>query len=144
MIRPVPSTVIPVLLSPALVAFFLVHAVVRVGLHLLSLPAPLPQSLAILPAAISLGRYPGVGKKKSAALWVGTPDLRAHGSSPGESHDHSADTYIRGRTRIRSKEDESSNLQGRRGKNIQGGAFWAANHEYFLTGHFWILLHRRQ
>jgi len=60
-------------------AFLLVQAVVPVGLHLLALPAPLPQLLAIVPAAISLSLYPGVGKKKSAAPRVGTPDLWGHG-----------------------------------------------------------------
>jgi len=80
MIRPVLSPVIPVLLHPALLAFLLVLTVVRVGLHLLALPAPFPQPLTFLFAAIPLVLYAGIPPKGPAAVGVGTSDLLAHGS----------------------------------------------------------------
>jgi hypothetical protein len=80
MIRPVPSPVIPVLFHPALLAFLLVLAVVRVGLHLRVLPAPFPQTLALFLAAIPLVLYTGIGNKGPAAVGVGTSDLLVHGS----------------------------------------------------------------
>src|SRR4030067_2148089 len=80
MIRPVPSPVIPVLLHPALLAFLLVLAVVRVGLHLLVLPAPFPQTLALFLAAIPLVLYTWIRNKMAAAVGVGTSDLLVHGS----------------------------------------------------------------
>jgi hypothetical protein len=80
MIRPVLSPVIPVLLHPALLAFLLVLAVVRVGLYLLVLPAPFPQAPALFLAAIPLVLYAGIGHKGPAAVGVGTSDLLAHGS----------------------------------------------------------------
>jgi hypothetical protein len=80
MIRPVLSPVVPVLLQPALLAFLLVLTVVRVGLHLLVLPAPFPQPLAFLFAAIPLVLYAGITNKGPAAVGVGTSDLLAHGS----------------------------------------------------------------
>jgi hypothetical protein len=57
----------------------LVSLVVRVMGDLLMLPVSFPESLAFLFAAILLVFYPGVGKKKPAALGVGTSDLSAHG-----------------------------------------------------------------
>jgi hypothetical protein len=80
MLRPVPSPVIPVLLHPALLTFLLVLAVVRVRLHLLALPAPFPQTLALFLAAIPLVLYAGIADKGPAAFRVGTSDLLAHGS----------------------------------------------------------------
>ena len=80
MIRPVLSPVIPVLLHPALLAFLLVLAVVGVGLHLLVLPAPFPQPLAFLLAAIALVFYAGITNKGPSTVGVGTSDLLAHGS----------------------------------------------------------------
>jgi len=84
MIRPVPTPVIPVLLHPALLAFLLVLAVVRVGLHLLALPAPFPQTLALFLAAIPLVLYTGIWNKGPAAVGVGTSDLLVHGSPSKE------------------------------------------------------------
>jgi hypothetical protein len=67
------------LLDQALVAFLLVLAVVRVGLHLLALPAPLPQPPALFPAAIAVILYAGIGNKKPSGVGIGAPDLLAHG-----------------------------------------------------------------
>jgi hypothetical protein len=78
-LRPVSLIVIPVLLHPALVAFLLVLAVVRVGLHFLALPAPFPQPPALLPAAISVVLYARIGDKKPSAVGIGAPDLLGHG-----------------------------------------------------------------
>jgi hypothetical protein len=84
MIRPVPSPVIPVLLHPALLAFLLVLAVVRVGLHLLALPAPSPPTLAFFLAAIPLVLYTGIAHKWPATVGMGTSDLLVHGSPSKE------------------------------------------------------------
>jgi hypothetical protein len=76
---PVSLIVIPVLLDPALVAFLLVLAVVRIALHLLALPAPFPQLPALFPAAISVVLYAGIGNKRSSAVGIGAPDFLDHG-----------------------------------------------------------------
>jgi len=84
MIHPVPTPVIPILFHPALLAFLLVLAVVRVGPHLLVLPAPFPQPPAFFFAAIPLVLYAGITNKGPAAVRVGTSDLLAHGSPSEE------------------------------------------------------------
>ena len=82
---PVSSPVVPVLFHPALLGITLVIPVVRVMFDLLALPSSFPDASAFLLAAISLALYPGVGKKKPAAVGVGTSDLLAHGSPPVET-----------------------------------------------------------
>jgi hypothetical protein len=101
MIRPVPSPVIPVLLHPALLAFLLVFAVVRVGLHLLVLPAAFPQTLALFLAAIPLVLYTAIGHKGPTAVGVGTSDLLVHGSPSKEK------TMTLFRTPLSGEEEES-------------------------------------
>jgi hypothetical protein len=76
---PILSPVVSILFHPALLGVTLVIAVVRVIFDLSALPLPFPDTLAFLLAAISLGLYPGIGKKKPAAVGVGTSDLLAHG-----------------------------------------------------------------
>jgi hypothetical protein len=123
-LRPVSLVVIPVLLDPALVAFLLVLAVVRVGLHLLALPAPLPQPPALIPAAIEVVLYAGIGNEKPSAVGIGAPDLLAHGFClQGKTM-----TLFRvsrlGKNKNQIRRRWLINLQGER-KNIQEG--------YFLT-----------
>src|SRR4030067_2561206 len=101
MIRPVPSPVTPVLLHPALLAFLLVLTVVRVGLHLLRLSAPFPQTLALFLTAIPLALYPGIGNKRPTAVGVGTSDLLFH-DSPCK-----AKTITLFRTPLSGEEEES-------------------------------------
>ena len=76
---PISSPVVPILFHPALLGVTLVITVVRVMFDLLALPLSFPDAAAFLPVAISLALYPGVGKKKPAAVGVGTSDLLAHG-----------------------------------------------------------------
>jgi hypothetical protein len=76
---PISSPVVPVLFHPALLGVTLVIPVVRVIFDFLALPFPFSDTPALLLAAISLALYPGVGKKKPAAIGVGTSDLLAHG-----------------------------------------------------------------
>jgi hypothetical protein len=67
------------LFHPALLGVTLVIPVVRIIRDLLALPLSFSDTPALLLAAISLALYPGVGKKKPAAVGVGTSDLLAHG-----------------------------------------------------------------
>jgi len=118
-IPPVPSPVIPVLLHPALLAFLLVLAVVRGGLHLLVLPAPFPQTPALFLAAIPLVLYTGIGNKRPAAVGVGTSDLLFHSSPFKET------TMTLFRTPLSGEKEESDqkkiSFQKSQGKNIHVG-----------------------
>jgi hypothetical protein len=76
---PVSSPVVPILFHPAQLGVTLVIPVVQVAFDLLALPLSFPETLALLLAAISLALYPGVRKKKPAAVGIGTSDLLAHG-----------------------------------------------------------------
>ena len=76
---PVSSPVVPILFHPGLLGVTLVIPVVRVMFDLLALPQSFPDTPAFLLAAISLALYPGVWKKKPAAIGVGTSDLLVHG-----------------------------------------------------------------
>jgi len=76
---PILSPVASILFHPALLGVTLVIAVVRVIFDLSALPLPFPDTLAFLLVAISLVLYPRIGKKKPAAVRVGTSDLLIHG-----------------------------------------------------------------
>ena len=124
--RPVSLVVIPVLLHPALVAFLLVLAVVRVGLHFLALPAPFPQPPALLPAAISVVLYAGIGNKRSSAVGIGAPDLLGHSFCLQGKTMTLFRASMLGKNKNQIRRRWVLNLQGET-KNIQG--------RYFLTDH---------
>jgi hypothetical protein len=75
---PISSPVVPVLFHPTLLGVTLIIPLFRVIFDLLALPLSFPEMLALFSAAISLGLYPGVRKKKTAAVGVGTSDLLSH------------------------------------------------------------------
>jgi hypothetical protein len=121
-LRPVSLIVIPVLFPPALVAFLLVLAVVRVGLHLLALPALPTQTPALLSAAIAVVLYAGVGGKRSSAVGIGAPDLLAHGFCLQDKTMTLFRGPILGKNKNQIRRRWVISLQGQR-KNIQGWGF---------------------
>jgi hypothetical protein len=121
-LRPVFLIVIPILFAPALVAYLLVLAVVRVGLHLLALPAPFSKPPALPPAEISVVLHAGIGNKKPSAVGIGAPDLLDHGSCLQGKTMTLFRGPILGKNKNQIRRRWVINLQGQR-KNIQGWDF---------------------
>jgi len=111
-----------VLFPPALVAFLLVLAVVRIGLHLLALPVPFPKTPAFLPAAIAVGLYTGIRNKKPSAVGIGAPNLLAHGFSLQDKTMTLFRGPILGKNKNQIRRRWVISSQGQR-KNIQGWDF---------------------
>ena len=73
--------VVAVLFLPALLGPLLVVPVIGIVFKLSALPLSFVETPASFSIAVSLVFDPGIGKKKPAALRVGTSDLLAHDSS---------------------------------------------------------------
>jgi hypothetical protein len=75
------SPVIAVLFYPTLLSPLLVVPVIGILFKLMALPLSFTETSAFFFIAISLVLYSAVGKKKPAAVWIGTSDLLSHGPS---------------------------------------------------------------